>query len=556
MTNVKFFALGGLDENGKNCYVLDINNDLFVINFGTKVPIVSTYGIDTLIPDYDYLKNNSKRIKGIFIVDTKNDSLSGLPWLIMEIPNIPIFCSSFSRIPILERLSKYNIDLKSVYVEVIPEQGIKVNDTIIHAIPLAGALPGTIGFSFNVKEGSYLFLTNFVDGDLGVYGKTDLFAIKEKYPNILALFLDSGMSNFNDKSSHKITITNELEQVFNETQKDERIIIGAYDQEMATLHQVLDMALKYDRDIVTYGRSYHQLLELLQKRNPNLKLPKILDYKYISKHDNNVVIIISGTVERLFKRFIRITENNDVYFKFNKSDHFVMIAPPINGQETEASYALDEIARITPKITDISEDKFYQCRPTKQDIIDTIKILKPKYFLPIQGLYRYLSVAVREVCAAGYSQANCIILQNGKIAHFEGGNLISQKTKISNVGDIIIDGFGVDDISKEVILEREILVRDGVAIISVLVDKKTKQIYDKFDIKYIGVIDPDEREETDEIIKKHVIDVYYKIYANSDESKSKTNLNNFQNLVRKVIRKKIFKLTNKEPMIAISLTEI
>ena len=105
MTNVKFFALGGLDENGKNCYVLDINNDLFVMNFGTKVPIVSTYGIDTLIPDYDYLKNNAKRIKGIFIVDTKNDSLSGLPWLVMEIPNIPIFCSSFSRISILERLS-------------------------------------------------------------------------------------------------------------------------------------------------------------------------------------------------------------------------------------------------------------------------------------------------------------------------------------------------------------------------------------------------------------------------------------------------------------------
>ncbi len=555
MTNVKFFALGGLDENGKNCYVLDINNDLFVINFGTKIPIVSTYGIDTLIPDYDYLKNNVKRIKGIFIVDTKNDSLSGLPWLIMEMPNIPIFCSSFSRISILERLSKYNINLKSIYVEVIPEQGIKVNDTIIHAIPLAGALPGTIGFGFTVKEGTYLFLTNFVDGDLGVYGKTDLFAIKSKFNNVLALFLDSGMSNFNGKSSQKITITNELKQVFDETKKDERIIIGAYDQEMATLHQVLDMALKYDRDIVTYGRSYHQLLELLQKRNPDLKLPKILDYKYISKHDNNVVIIISGTVERLFKRFIRITDNNDVYFKFSKTDHFVMIAPPINGQETEASYALDEIAKITPKITDISEDKFYQCRPTKQDIIDTVNILKPKYFLPIQGLYRYLSVAIREVCASGYSQGNCVILQNGKIAQFEGNKLVSQKGKIASVGDIIIDGFGVDDISKEVILEREILVRDGVIIVSILVDKKSKQIYDKFDIKYIGVIDPDERHETDKIIKKYVIDVYSKTYL-SEDVKMKNNLNNFQNLVRKVIRKKIFKLTNKEPMIAISLTEL
>lgn len=562
MTDVKFFALGGLDENGKNCYVLDINNDLFVINFGTKVPIVSSYGIDTLIPDYEYLKNQSHRIKGVFITDTKNDSLSGLPWLLMEITNIKIYCSDFSKEPILERISKYNIDPKNIQIEVLDEKGIEVNSTKICSIPLAGALPGTIGFSFTVKEGSYLFLSNFVDGDLGVYGKTDLKKIKNDYPNIIGLFLDSGMSNFNDKSIHKITITDELEQIFSETPKTERIIIGAYDQEMATLHQVLDMALKYNRDIVTYGRSYHQLLELLHKRNPNLKLPKILDYKYISKHDNNVVIIVSGTVERLFKRFVRITEDNDVYLKFNKTDHFVMIAPPINGQETESSYVLDEIARITPKITDISEDKFYQCRPTKQDIIDTVEILKPKYFLPIQGLFRYLSVAIREVVAKGYPQSRCVILQNGKLVHFKGEELISQKGRISEVGDIIIDGFGVGDISREVIFERETLVKDGVIIISVLTNKKNKKIYDNIDIKYIGVISSEERDKVDEVIKANLLSVYNKTFFSSNENGTnnneeiKTSSSQFQNTLKKSIRKKVFKLTDKEPMIVVSFTEI
>lgn len=555
MTDVKFFALGGLDENGKNCYVLDIENEIFVINFGTKVPIISAYGIDTLISDYSYLKSQSHRIKGIFITDTKNDSLSGLPWLIMELPNVPIFCSPFSKIPILDRILKYNIDIEKFSVNIIPKSGIKFKNTIVQPIPLAGALPGTIGFSFNVKEGSYLFLSNFVDGNLGVYGSTNLAKIKEAYPNIIGLFLDSGMSNLNGKSSQKITIFDELDQIFNETPKTERIIIGAYDQEMATLHQVLDIALKYGRDVVTYGRSYHQLLDLVQKVNPNLKLPKILDYKYISKHDNNVVIIVSGTVERLFKRFVRITQNNDVYLKFNKTDHFVMIAPPINGQETESSFVLDEIARITPKITDISEDKFYQCRPTKQDIIDVVYILKPKYFLPIQGLFRYLSVAVREVVANGYSQSKCIILQNGKIAHFSGEKLVSQKARISNIGEIIIDGFGVGDISREVIFEREVLVRDGVVIISILINKKNKKIYDNIDIKYIGVISNEERDRVDEKIKQNLVNFYNKTILNSNQQ-SKVNSTNFQNNLRKLIRKKIFKLTDKEPMIVVSFNEI
>ncbi len=565
MSDVRFFGLGGLDENGKNCYVLEINHSLFIINFGTKVPVVTTYGIDTLIPNYDYLKDNAKRIKGIFITDVKNDSLSGLPWLLMEIPNVPIYCSFFSEEPIIERISKYNIDTKKININVLNEDGINIEGVSIKSILLAGALPGTIGFSFTIDNGSYLFLSNFVDGDLGIYGKTDLEKIKNDYPNIIGLFLDSGMSNLNGKSFNKIEIKNELEQVFSEATNDQRIIIGAYDQEMATMQQVLDIALKYNRDVVTYGRSYHQLLELIQKYNPNLKLPKILDYKYISKHNNNVVIIVSGTVERLFKRFVRITENNDVYLKFNKSDHFIMIAPPINGQETESSYVLDEIARITPNIIDISEDKFYQCRPTKQDIVDVVNVLKPHYFIPIQGLFRYLSVAIREVVASGYQQAKCIILQNGKVAHFKNNELISQKERISDVGDIIIDGFGVGDISKEVIFERETLVRDGVIIISAIVNKKNKKLYDNVDIKYIGVISSEERDEVDELIKQNLVSVYNKlINAKKEDQGNNQNkdvnkllsTSQIQNTLKKTIRKKVFKLTDKEPMIVVLFTEI
>lgn len=554
MIKTRFFALGGVDENGKNCYVLEIQNDLFIINFGTKIPISSTHGIDTLIVDYTYLIEQKHRIKGVFITDIQNESMSAIPWLIMDIPKIPIFCSQFSKYPIIDRIMKYNIKEEDINVNIIPLNGISFSDynLIIKPIPLAGALPGTIGFSFNIPQGTFLFLSNFVDGNLGPYGKTDLKEIKEQYPNIIALFLDSGMANFNGKSINKININKELEEVFESTPKTERIIIGAYDQEMATLHQVLDKARKYNRDVVTYGRSYHQLLLLLKKAHPSLQLPKILDYKYISKHDNNVVIIISGTVERLFRRFFRITENNDVYFKFKQSDHFVMIAPPINGLETESTYALDEIARITPKITDISEDSFYRCRPAKQDIIDTVNVLKPKYFLPIQGLFRYLAVAIREVVKNDFLQSNCVQLQNGKIITFEDNLLVSQKERLSQVGDTIIDGFGVGDISKEVLFERENLARDGVIIISMMTDKKTKLIYENIDIKYIGVITNSERDRVDEMVKKHLENSYYKFVF----SEQKINSTQLQNTIKKSIKKKVFKLTDKEPMIVLALNEI
>ena len=555
MANVRFFALGGLDENGKNAYVLEIDHNIYIINCGTKVPITYSHGIDILIPNFAYLIDQRKRIKGIFITDIQNESFSALPWLIMDLPQIPIFCSQFSKYPILERISKYNIDQNHVNLNVIPNEGIRFKDdkVIVKPIPVAGALPGTIGFAFTTKDGeTYLFLANLVDGNLGVYGHTDLQALKTQYPQITALMLDCGMANFNGKSSEKILIKAELDKIFAETPPSERIIIGAYDQEMVSLQQVLDLAKKYRRAVVTYGRSYYQLLTLLKKAHPKLHLPEILDYKAIANHDQNIVIIVTGTVERLFKRFIRITENNDVYLKLNQNDHFVMLAPPINGLETESTYALDEIARITPRITDVAEDKFYRCRPTKQDIIDIVTTLNPKYFIPIQGLFRYLSVAIRAVSQSGYSQARCILLQNGKVAHFKANNLVSQKERISQVDDTIVDGFGVGDISKEVIFERETLARDGVIIVSVMTSKESKKLYDNISIRYVGVISLPEREMVDELITNLVKELYYKALADP----GKFSINQLQTALKKTIRKKVFKKTDKEPMVVISFNEV
>lgn len=551
MSNIKFFALGGLDENGKNCYVLEVDKEIYVINSGTKIPISASHGIDTLIPNFAYLEDNANRIKGLFITDVQNESFSALPWLLMTVPNISIYCSDFSMFLIKERISKYNIG-KSIYkLNSINTKGEKIGSIFVEAIELAGALPGTIGFNFKTSDGSVIFMFNFVNSNLGVYGKTNIAKIKEENPKILALIMDSGMSNFNGVSSEHIDIKNLLGDKFSSIKENERIIIGSYDHEMSSLQQILDLAKEHNRTVITYGRTYHQLLEFLISYNPNLTLPKIVDYKKI-KDEKSCVIIVTGTVERLYKRFVRITDDNDVYLKINNTDHIIMIAAPVNGLETESTYALDELARKTPHIVDYTDNEFYRCRPAKEDIFNIIKLLQPEYFIPAQGLYRYLIVAIKEAVRAGLTQNKSIPLQNGKIAHFENGKLISQKERIAEIGDTIIDGFGIGDISKEVIYEREVIARDGVVIVSALYDKKTKKLFDHIHVKYIGVITAEAREEMDHVIENTVISIYY----NELKIASKFNLYSVQDIIRKIIRKKIFKLTDKEPMVVITFNEI
>ncbi|MDK2819917.1 MAG: ribonuclease J, partial [Mycoplasmataceae bacterium] len=544
-------ALGGLDENGKNSYVLEVEKDIYVINTGTKIPISSSHGIDTLIPDFSYLEDNASRIKGLFITDVQNESFSALPWLLMKVPNITIYCSSFSNFLIEERISKYDVGKSNYKIKNLSGNEEKIGSIFVEKIELAGALPGTLGFNFKTPDGSVIFLFNFVDGDLGAYGRTNIAKIKEKNENILALVLDSGMANFNGVSSEHIDIKKLLDSKFSLTSNTERIIIGSYDHEMSSLQQILDLAKKYNRTVITYGRIYHQLLEFLINSGQKLDLPKIVDYKKI-KEEDNCVIIVSGTVERLYKRFVRITDDNDVYLKIRNNDHIIMIATPVNGLETESTYALDELARKTPHIIDYTDNEFYHCRPAKDDVYNIVKLLKPKYFIPAQGLYRYMIVAVKEAIRAGMTQNRTIPMQNGKIASFTNGELISQKERIANVGDIIIDGFGVGDISKEVIYEREVIARDGVIAVSVLYDKKNKKLFDHIDIKYIGVITAEEREGIDILIENIVIEVYYRELKLT----TKFNLYDIQDSLRKIIRKKIFKLTDKEPMIVIIFNEI
>ncbi|WP_427867476.1 ribonuclease J [Mycoplasmopsis arginini] len=551
MNKVNFFALGGLDENGKNAYVLEINEKLYVINSGTKVPINSHNGIDTLICNYDFLQRRAKDIVGVFVTDVKNKSFSAIPWLLMMIPGLKIYTSPFNRIVLLDRISKYNIDNKNYEVKTL-RMPITLNGVTVTPFDLAGGLPGQIGLNFEYQEGNILFMTNFVDGDLGPYGKTDVNQIKQIINNnkpLQLLLLDSGRSNYPGRSIDKLWISKKIEYKFKETPNNKRIIVGLYDEDMITAHEVLVLAKRYNRPVVTYGRNYSQLINLVAKISPDLQLPEFIDYR-IANETTNAVILVTGAIERLYLRFIRIASNNDVYLKLRPDDAVIVIAPPVNGLEVNYALTLDEIARNTANLIELGSDQYYSCNPSKEDIFNIIKTLKPKYFIPIQGLYRYLVVASYIARDAGMNFNKCIVLQNGKVAEFVNNELVSQKHSIKNVGDTIIDGFGIGDISQEVINERENLSRDGVIALSTLIDFKTKKPIGQLHISSYGIITKDNKE----IITNIANDLFAKEF-NQKEAKD-IDLKDIQERLRKSIKRKIYKILSKEPMIVITLYEV
>ncbi|WP_322960443.1 ribonuclease J [Mycoplasmopsis cynos] len=555
MENVRVFALGGQDENGKNCYVLSYNEDIYIVNTGVKVPINAHNGVDTLIPDFTYLESNKDKIKGILISDIRNESFSALPWLLMKIPGLKIFTSRLSKEIILDRLAKYGIKKDTYKIYVLNERK-KIGSLFVQPISLPGSVPGNIGFDFITKTGDYVFMFNYVEGDLEIFGKTWFNQLPKLFGKrkIVALISDSGKTNFSGRAIDKIRLPESIKNVFEKAKNSERIIVGAYGEDMVSLQKILILAKKYDRKVVTYGKNYADLLEITKKiciSNDSCKgfeLPEIIDYRYIQKN-KNIVVLVTGAIERLFLRFLRITSGEDVYLKINPTDHVIMLAPPVNGLESQAAFTLDEIARVTHNLVDISDSEYFYCRPYKDDILNLVRNLKPDFFVPAQGLYRYLTDAANHINnEPSVRQTEAILLLNGKILHFQDGKKFSNNGKIKDVGDVIVDGFGVGDISSEVINEREVLGREGVIIINSLYDPKLRKIIGKLHINYVGVIDESEQKNMNKLIKNILIEIISEnVFPSLFELNEK---------IRKTIRKKIFKLTDKDPLVALTLTQV
>ncbi len=546
MADINIFALGGQDENGKNTFIIEVDNDIYVVNSGIKVPINNRNGIDGIICDYKYLIDRKDRIKGVFISHAHDESFAALPWLIMDIKGLNIYSSPFTLKAIQDRLSKYKIG-HSDYKLIELTKETQIGNIKVNPFELANSIAGSLGFNFKTSDGDILFMTNYTIDDLGPYGKTDLEAIKKQSSNTLALLVDGKTAHLQGKSSEMKTVKPLIESKFKEASNDERIIIGAYDEEMFTLHEILELAIKYNRPVAFYGRVYDFLYKSLLAQGKDVPKPQIIDYRSVNKVPN-AVVLVTGTWSRLYQRFVRIAQGKDVFLKIKTNDVVIMIAPPVNGLEVEGSQALDEVAKIAANITDVSDKDYYRIRPTGNDIEQTVKVIKPKYVFPIGALYRYLVVATKHAIKAGVTHDRNIVLQNGKIAWLKDGKVASQNKRIKDFGDVIIDGFGVGDISYEVIRERKALAAGGLVSIVLRIGRKSKKPIGEIQSQLVGVATKSEIKFLQEQISNVVIQKIDEI--------EKWEYREIQNTIRKRVKKVLSKLVNKEPLVIITFFEV
>ena len=496
---VKLTPIGGQAENGKSMYCLEIDDQWFIIDAGYRFPEVDKLGVDVIIPNFDYLKENKDKIKAIFITHGHDDVMGALPYLLQEV-NVPIYTTDLTADLIDQLLKRYmrhsHVSYKYKIKRVNMNATIKVAGVTVEFFPITHSIPGSVGLAFLTPNGYVVYSSEFII-DFGAPERfrcniQKMMEIGKK--GVLALLCESSYSKNDGYTSPKHKLTDKIESIFEDATG--RIIISSYAQNAFRTQEIAQLAKKYNRKICFYGRDKYDNTNTIMRIARHTKRPildihpsYIADSKAISdkKNMDKLVVLLSGSPRRIYHDILDIIDGGDEKLKLQESDTFIVASPVLPGTEKIANRAINELYKTDTQIHVLKNKELQSMHASEEDIKVLIQIVNPKYFIPIKGEYQHFVAVKKKKKKMSIKDDNIIIVDNGEIITFNDGKLQDYRDSIT-IEDVMIDGLGIGDVGVKVIDDRNQLQNDGVVIIGMTIDGKTKEIVANTDVQTRGFI--------------------------------------------------------------------
>lgn len=473
MSKIKVFALGGLNENGKNMYVVEVNNDIFVFDAGLKYADDKLFGIDYLIPDFRYLKTNIDRVKGIFLTHGHDENVGALPEILTQLPNINVYGTKFTLDIVRKMLEEDNIKANNLH-EILPHRKVDFDKNSIFPIRLTHSIPDNVGYVLYTEDGAIFYTGNYVfdPAMMGAY-KTDIGKLAYiGKQGVLCLLSESLYAEKIGFTSPSHRLSNLIRETMRKSEN--RLIFNVLSANMYRVEELFKEVMLTDRKVVVMGKRLQSMINnLIDMKYLNFDKNRIGSLNNIN--DKDAIILISSENEKPFTNLKRIVNGYDKYIKIKENDTVVFLEPIQDGMERILANISDLIARTGADIITLSPKKYLLHHASTEDLLLMLDLANPKYYMPVTGDYRYMVANANIAKNSGMSNENIILKLNGHIAYFENGVLKDTGEKIE-VEDIMIDGNSVGDIGELVLKDREMLSDNGIVIISTTIDRRTKSI--------------------------------------------------------------------------------
>ncbi len=467
MGKIRIFGLGGLDEMGKNTYIVEVDNDIYVFDCGIKYASNNMFGIDYIIPDYEYLVKNRKKIKGVFLTHGHYENMGGALDLVKFIPEIKFYATKYTKFVLMDLgVKEDNI------VEILPHRKLNFGECSIFPITVSHSVPDAVMYCLYTKDGTICYTGDFIIDPL-MRDHYDMDLGKIAYvgkQGVLCLLSESVFSENSGHTSPSHRLTNFFADIFNKV--DRRIIISVLPTHLYTIKDIFEGAKNSHRKIVVMGKKLQNFIHFAYN-NHYLNYQEELIGDLSNIEDSNSILLVCDDKSNPYAAISKIVSGYDKFISLKATDAVVFAEPRYDANEKLLVKLENDIAMTGCQIISLPKDKNILHHASSEDLMLMIKLMKPKYYMPVKGEYRHMVNNANLANSLGIPAENIFLKQNGDVVTFVDGKYEDKFVHVP-VKDALIDGKSSDDVGDLVIKDREMLSENGIVLISATISKQEK----------------------------------------------------------------------------------
>lgn len=493
---VSIYALGGLGEVGKNMYCLETDDSIIIIDCGVRFPGSELPGINYLVPDFTHLKNNRNKIKALIITHGHEDHVGGIPFLIQNV-NIPIiYAPRLACALINSRLEENKLQDQVKLMEYNSQTKLKFGPFALSFFRVTHSIPDSYGVVVDTPEGRVVSTGDF---------KIDLTPIGPDIEiNRISALGDEGvdllLSDSTNAESEGYTpseknVYDSIQDIFNNAQG--RVMVSTFSSNISRIQQVCEVAVQHNRKIIIVGRSMEKAVEL-SRAFGYIKIPdnSIIPSSDVKKyHNSELLIICTGSQGESMAAMSRIASGEHKDIKIIPGDTIVFSSSAIPGNGIMIDNLVNSLNRCGAEVitNSILSDIHSSGHPSKQELRLMLKLVRPKYFMPMHGEHRMLKLHAELATTVGVNPENCFVLDNGDTLQLYK-HKITRSYQVEN-GVTYIDGKDIRGLAEAVMQDRKLLTDAGLVTITISIDSKTNQMIAEPQIFATGYVIEDEEHE-------------------------------------------------------------
>ncbi len=548
-STLRIIPLGGLEQIGMNITAFEYDDSIIVVDCGLAFPENDMLGIDLVIPDVTYLKDNIKKVKGFIITHGHEDHIGALPYILKDI-NVPVYATRLTMGIIENKLTEHEMMNVTRRKEVTFGQSIILGQFRIEFIRTNHSIVDAAALAIYSPAGIVVHTGDFKVDYTPVFGDSiDLQRFAEiGKKGVLALMCDSTNAEREGFTPSEKTVGKNLIDLFEE-HADTRIIIATFASNVDRVQQIINTAYRFNRKVVVEGRSMVSIIDTARKLE-RLNVPDntLIDIDELKNYPSErTVVITTGSQGESMAALSRMAEGSHRKIHIGPDDTVIFSSHPIPGNEKAVTNVINELLKRGADV--IFQDVHVSGHACQEEIKLIYSLVKPKYAIPVHGEYKHLKAQAKLAEELGISKENIFILRSGEILELTE-NTAETVGKV-HVGAIMVDGLGVGDVGSVVLRDRQRLADDGIIIVALSLDKSSSYLMGGPDIVSRGFVyvkeADDLMEEASNVVLEAVEDCL---------QRGVKDWNKIRSQIRDSLGGYVWKMTNRRPMILPIITEV